>query len=513
MRIGNKLRKNNMDFKGIKFQNLMYLMSFSLLILFVLWALSIFFLGSLYDSMKLSAIRIVGEGIASAYERGGGGEGGREGEDGHEGAGGRGGEYTDMLAGLDEIAFKQNLRILLIDGAGQILVGYDGFHSQPTAYGGAAMLPQASFQAMLHRLDGSESGKISYINDGDGGRDGIKQAVYAVRVAGEAGEVGDSYLYIGSPIPPVDSMLSILKTQFFLITLILLIVSLGSAQWISRKMAKPIIRLTESAQRLAKGELDVSFSDNGFTEINQLSLALNYATKELRGLDQYRREFIANVSHDLKTPLTIIKFYGEMIRDVSGGNPDKRASHCDTIIKEADWLTGMVNEILELSRLESTNPVIAKTEVDISQCLFATLASFQALVEREGYSFESDIERNLVVAGNEPMLRRVMYNFIGNAVNYTGDDNRVMVSLSTSAGGRKVRFAVADTGDGIPEDKLQAIWDRYYKSGETHRRAVVGAGLGLSIAKSLLALHGADYGVETKVGEGSLFWFELDRSQ
>jgi signal transduction histidine kinase len=279
------------------------------------------------------------------------------------------------------------------------------------------------------------------------------------------------------------------------------------AWWISRKMSKPIIRLTKSAERLVKGALDENFYDSGFTEINQLASAFNYAANELRSLDKYRREFIANVSHDLKTPLTIIKLYGEMIKDVSGSDPSKRNSHCDTIIKEADWLMGMVGEIVELSKLESNNTEIAMTAIDISRCLKDTLTGFQILSEKGGYCFETNIDDDLLVLGNEPMLRRTLYNLISNAVNFTGEDKRVIISLKHKE--ESVRFEVTDTGEGIPKEKQGIIWDRYYKSNETHKRAVVGTGMGLSIVKNVLVLHKADYGVISDFGKGSTFWFEL----
>jgi signal transduction histidine kinase len=355
----------------------------------------------------------------------------------------------------------------------------------------------------LEKLDESGFDSTHYLETDD--TLGMTLSVYIAKVYDINGTA--YYLYISNPIPAIDSTITVLRQQFVIITVILFVLSFVAAWWISRKMSKPVIRLTKSAERLVKGELNESFDNGGYTEINQLASAFNYAAGELRNLDKYRREFIANVSHDLKTPLTIIKLYGEMVKEVSGNNPEKRNGHCDIIIKEADWLMGMVGEIVALSKLESDNTGITMEEFDLSGCLMDTLTGLQILAEKNNYTFETDIEGKLYVFGNEPMLRRAVYNLISNAVNFTGEDRLVIISLKRK--GDKGRFEVTDTGGGIPEEKQSVIWDRYYKSNETHKRAVVGTGIGLSIVKNILALHKADYGVNSEIGKGSTFWFEL----
>ena len=469
------------DYKGLKFQNWFYLMVFSVVILAVLWVLQFIFLGSFYKSMKLNEIRSIGNRITDRFGD------------------------PEFQTVLSEYAFNNNLRIILVDEWGWAWT-YDGFPADnfgtmPRGAGGR--FPQNYLNPALQKLQESASDMTHYIEENN--MLGTTQSVYIAKVADNSGAY--YYLYISSPIPSIDSTTSVLRTQFYIITAILLVLALIMAQWISRKMSIPIIRLTKSAQRLVKGDLDKAFYDDSFTEINQLASALDYATDELRNLDNYRREFIANVSHDLRTPLTIIKFYGELIRDVSGSDPQKRNEHCDTIIKETDWLTGMVGEILELSKLESSKADVSMATLDLSQCLREVLASFNALAEKSGYIIEANIGGNLAVYGNEPMLRRVLYNLISNAVNFTGDDMRVIVSLKYVNG--YVCFDVTDTGEGIAPETQGAIWDRYYKSKETHKRAVVGTGLGLSIVKSALTLHGAEFGVISEPGKGSKFWFYM----
>jgi len=469
-------------------------MIFSVIILTVLGSLQFLFLDSFYHSMKLSEIKRIGDRLASQFHS------------------------TDFDEVMNDYAFRNNLRVILLDESGRMEGNFDGFSTDPMdsedpldmpgmrppqANG---MFPQNDFAMVLQRLAQSDSDHIAYMNTDE--RRDATQAIYVARVSDTNGQT--YYLYISSPLPEIDSTISVLRTQFIIITIILLGLSLVAAQLISKKMSKPMIQLTKSAERLVKGDLSETFYEDGFTEIHQLASAMNYAAGELRSLDNYRKEFIANVSHDLKTPLTIIKFYSEMIKEVSGNDPEKRNAHCDIIIREVDWLTGMVGEILELSKLEASNAEVAITEVDLSACLTDVFTSFQVLAEKDGYSFEADIETDLRVQGNEPMLRRVLYNLISNAVNFTGADKVVRLLLKDV--GNHIRFEVTDTGVGIPKEKQNAIWDRYYKSGDTHKRAVVGTGLGLSIVKNALTLLGAEYGVISELGKGSTFWFELNKA-
>jgi signal transduction histidine kinase len=463
-------------------------MTFSVLILAVLWVLQFLLLNTFYHSMKLNEFRNTGDMIVGRFDVDL--------------------DSVEFHKNMNEFAYQNSLRIIIIDEPRNMMVNFDRYPTEPRALlslmGLASEKPNfETIDMALQRLDESGS-DMTYYLDTDNTFD-MMLLVYIAKINDINGV--PYYMYISLPIPEIDSTQTVLRQQFIIITIILFILSSVAALLISRKMSKPILRLTKSAERLLKGELDENIYDDGYTEINQLASAFNYAANELRGLDKYRREFIANVSHDLKTPLTIIKLYGEMIKDVSGNDPGKRNSHCDTIIKEADWLMGMVGEIVELSKLESDSTDIAMTDVNLSRCLTETLAGFQILAEKSGYSFETSIEDDLFVFGNEPMLRRTLYNLISNAVNFTGEDKRVIISLKHNAG--NARLEVTDTGEGIPKDRQSVIWDRYYKSNETHKRAVIGTGIGLSIVKNVLMLHKAEYGIVSEIGKGSTFWFDL----
>jgi len=469
--------KAKIDWKSLKYKNWQYLILFSVLILGVLWVLQFVLFSRFYESMKTRELVRLGNHIVEQYDDG------------------------NFLQSAVESASEANLQIILFEEAGRVIFSSSGIRTPISS--GQLKLKAESLYAILEHFEDGKTRRVSYSIPDTQGK--ATEIVYIAQVESPLG--GWNYIYVSNIVSKIDPTVTVMRTQFLIITGLILLLSLAVAQVLSKWMSRPIVKLTASARRLAEGDFSVRFDDDSFTEIKELSESLNYATQELARTDTYRKELVANISHDLKTPLTIIKFYGEMIRDISGENASKREEHCDIIIRESDWLADLVTEMLELSKLEASTERLELLPVDLSACLQGTLESFSVLAQKEGYVFESEIEPGLVVSCSEPHIRRVFYNLISNAVNYTGEDKQVRIVLRDLNG--RIRFAVSDTGAGIPPDKRDSIWERYYKSNEAHRRAVVGTGLGLAIVKNVLTLHGAAYGVDSGEGRGSTFWFEL----
>jgi signal transduction histidine kinase len=265
--------------------------------------------------------------------------------------------------------------------------------------------------------------------------------------------------------------------------------------------------MTKKARRLAQGSFDVDFNSGEIygKELVDLAEALNYARDELSKTDRMQKDLIANVSHDFKTPLTMIKGYASMIMEISGDVPEKRNKHAQVIVDEADRLASLVNDVLDLSKISSGIEEVKVAVFDISAYVEETLGRFDYLKETQGYRFVVDIDEDMYTRGDEIKLGQVLYNLIGNAVNYTGDDKMVYVRLKKESV-NVCRFSVTDTGKGIKPEKIPAIWDRYYRSAETHKRPVRGTGLGLSIVKTILERHGFVFGVDSEVGKGSTFY-------
>ena len=220
-------------------------------------------------------------------------------------------------------------------------------------------------------------------------------------------------------------------------------------------------------------------------------------------MEGLRNELIANMSHDLRTPLTMISGYGEMMRDIPGEN---NAENVQVIIDEANRLTTLVNEILDVSKLQAGVQSLEISVFDISGQVSEICERLRHLLKRE-FKIRLEPMDKVMVEGDSVKLTQVVYNLITNAVNYSTKRREIVVHQSVENG--IYRLAVQDFGEGIAEDMLPYVWDRYYRGNQSHVRAKVGSGIGLSIVKGILELHKAKFGVDSRVGEGSTFWFEL----
>ncbi len=319
---------------------------------------------------------------------------------------------------------------------------------------------------------------------------------------------GDDYLVLtDSEIVPITATTRVLTYQLIAVTAFLALASAVISTVISKRLSRPIVKMTDEASLLAKGRYDVDFDSEGanFLEAKRLGESLNYAAGELSKLDTMQKELVANISHDLRTPLTMIRGYSEVMRDIPG---EMNAENIQVVIDEATRLSSLVSDVLDLSKLTEDGAAIKPERFSLTEAVRETLARYSHLTERDGYRFVFNADSDAVVIADKTRILQVIYNLVNNAINYTGDDRLVTVTQTVSDG--KVRISVTDTGEGIPEEELPLIWDRFYKVGGFHNRGKVGTGLGLSIVKNVLLKHNAAFGVASKVGSGSTFWFELE---
>lgn len=348
---------------------------------------------------------------------------------------------------------------------------------------------------LLPKLQENEGRSVIYSNG--------REYVYGARLANHHGQ--PTYLYVCRSLVFINAVMGQMTARIVLIAVFVFLLSFAVSSAISGVLVKPIVSMTEKTRRFARGDFEVDFMEGAYGgEIVALAQTLNFARDEISKADKMQKELIANVSHDFKTPLTMIKAYASMIREISGDIPEKRNKHAQVIEEEADRLASLVNDVLDLSKIRSGIDSLKITEFDLSAYVFDVLDRFTYLSETKGYKFVVDVEDGLYTAADELKIGQVLYNLIGNAVNYTGEDKKVYVSLKKERGG--VRFAVRDTGKGIKQEELSTIWDRYYRSAETHKRPVKGTGLGLSIVKSILERHGFIFGVDSAEGKGSTFY-------
>ncbi|WP_458458827.1 ATP-binding protein [Pseudobutyrivibrio sp.] len=354
------------------------------------------------------------------------------------------------------------------------------------------------------------AGKIAYTIPEEKREEGFRQnigndmaeSVIYVRIIENNGL--EEVIMVNSVLTPVDATVSTLKVQLRFISAIMIVIAFALAATLSKSLSHSIIRINEGAKKLADGDYSVKFNSRDYMEVAELSDTLNYTATELGKTDSFQKELIANVSHDLRTPLTMIKGYAEVMRDIPGENTPENVQ---VIIDETERLTGLVNDMLDISKLKAGTITIQPEEYNITESIRHVLERYNKLREVEGYTIDFQYDDEVIVYADEQKMYQVLYNLVNNAINYTGPDKKVTVIQKVIDD--TLRIEVKDTGDGVKQEDIPYVWDRYYKDKTAHKRAISGTGLGLSIVKNVLELHGAKYGVSSKQGQGATFWFEL----
>ncbi len=395
------------------------------------------------------------------------------------------------------LASYYDVNVFLLSESGEVL--FPQFPELEGSELGDSYDFSGKIKVLLAQLNGGDEQYAVYKGDGE--------YVYGSRIS--LYQDAEIYLYVGKSLGVMQEAERQMGVRTVFISLFVFVLAFAIASAVSGWLTRPITEMTKKARLLAKGDFDVDFhgADYG-EEMVELAETLNFARDELSKTDRMQKELLANVSHDFKTPLTMIKAYASMIMEISGDIPEKRNKHAQVIVDEADRLASLVSDLLDLSKIRSGIAVLERKRTDMSAYTEELLDRFAYLQETQGYRFVTEIENGLFANVDEIKIGQALYNLIGNAVNYTGDDKTVFVSLKKQENG-VFRFAVRDTGKGIKPEEIATIWERYYRSAETHKRPVKGTGLGLSIVKVVFERHGLHYGVESKVGVGSTFFVDF----
>lgn len=315
-----------------------------------------------------------------------------------------------------------------------------------------------------------------------------------------------TYLLIVKQYDVYRNQVNKLMSLLIICTVIVVVFSVVFAYFASRFQTKQLTDFSRQAKRLANGEEGVVFSGGGYEEFDNLARALNSAMDTMQRAEKLQRDFVANVSHDFRTPLTMIKGYAEMLRDMPV-DEQKRRKTANIIISEADRLTALSNDLLDYSRLQAGVIEFKIEKCSLSQIAEGIIQHFEIMREHDGIDLQSEIESGITVSCDKQKIAQVIYNLLNNAINYRGADQTVILAVKRV--GSCARVEVTDHGVGIPPEEIDSVWERYYRAAHSKRQAV-GSGIGLSICKSILTHHNARYGVISEVGKGSTFWFELD---
>lgn len=473
---------------SIKWKIFAYLLGFTLFLLLLLWFFQIVSLSTFYEYLRTEEVKEITRDITKRVE-----------ED----------DFNEDVANYIK---EYDISINLVDSEGRSLLSSPISEQSHVYIANAQMLKEiienADFRKdmVVFEVEGKNRNDLPPPNAPKVPFEKhIKDAKSVVCISRILVDGNEQYLLVSALITPVDATVNTLQVQFIYISIIFFVLAILIALIISGIVARPIVRINSSAKELAKGNFNTEFKEDGYREIQELSKTLNYTATELGKSEELQKDLLANVSHDLRTPLTMITAYSEVMRDIPGENSPE---NIQVIIDEATRLTTLVNDLLDLSKLQSGVAEINKEEFDITQNIKAILKRFSKLTEQDGYSILFEYINNAMVFADEYKIYQVIYNLIINAINYAGDDKTVIVRQIVH--GNVVHIEVEDHGNGIAKDELDNIWDRYYKVDKNHKRAIQGTGLGLSIVQNILELHGARYGVNSTIGKGSIFWFELN---
>jgi signal transduction histidine kinase len=461
--------------KGVKslgFNIWLYFVLFVIFVVAIMWAFQVAFFKRFYESLKENEIKSVAAFVEQTHDT------------------------SNFAENLRDYAHEKEVCVAVLDNYGRQV-----FPSECLLERNCILHENSTNTPKLLREILGRSGQISKRETNTAS--GAEILIFGKAYATSDGASG--YMLINSPLIPVTSTANVIQNQMYIITALLFGMGLLLSAFAARMIATPIEQITKGAKNFGKS--GAKFEGDGYIEVCELADMLNYATSEIAKVDTRQRDLIANVSHDLRTPLTMIKGYAEMIRDLSGDRKEKREEHLGIIIAETDRLALLVNDMLDLSKFESGAPIGLNFEtVNITEKLNEIVTRYNGISGRTGYKVLLDPDEDRLCKVDVSKIERVIGNFINNAMSYAGEDKTVYVrQINTDKG---VRIEVRDNGRGIPEDELRLIFDKYYRS-SNRKREDMGTGLGLSIAKSILKKHKFPYGVQSAVGRGSIFWFMI----
>ena len=302
----------------------------------------------------------------------------------------------------------------------------------------------------------------------------------------------------------------VLSTVLPMVAALIFAFAMTAAWLFSEWFTKPLRQLSSAARQMAMGNYAVQVDTRRSDELGDLARDFNHMASEVQHSSQMQRDLLANVSHDLRTPLTLIKGYAETVRDITGDDKAKRTEQCSIIVDETDRLSALVNSVMELSKVSSGAEKLNPVDFDMSQLCFEVAGRYDAVCEQNGWTLQLEANKECMVCADPAMMERVLHNLLGNATHHMGADGVfVLRAIPMPNGGCRVE--VEDHGPGIPPEELPHLFDRYYRARQDAGKT--GTGLGLSITKAILQQHDFPFGVNSTVGKGSTFWFEMKAPQ
>ena len=452
---------------SIQAKTLIYLLVFNVVIILLLWICQAWIFDFYYEKEQISNMDNIVASIKDANEN-----------------------ELDSL--LQDISYQNEVCILVIDDYGK-------YSSYNTNMKGCALKNENTKvqELMVNFINADADFKAyQFVNDDKQ----VAALLYGLKN-------NNQYTFLYSNLEDISDFTLIIKQQLMYVCFLGIFVAVIISIFLSTKLTDPIAEITKKAKKLGNGNYNVEFKESGIKEIDELAQTLTQAQKEMAKTDELRRDLMANVSHDLKTPLTMIKAYAEMIKDISYKDRKKMNEHLDIIHNDLHFDNIFYKDgKIKIIDFERSMYAPKDFELDILYRMIRKPWKF-ASEETEQYTFNVEMPEEIWIKADKKKINQVIYNLINNAINYTGDDKQVTIRVTKQK--RSYLVEIIDTGKGIKEEEIPYIWDKYYKSDKKHQRNVVSTGLGLSIVKQILELHDFEYGVKSVLKKGSTFYFKI----
>ena len=467
---------------------IIYILTFAIVIIAILWLFQVVFLNDFYRAIKTGQIKDTTSEIIDVIEEG---------------------DQDKLDTYLYELEYNNDYCAVVFPkndkGNYDITTeSYDRMYSRKVCVQNG--VDYETVQSLLNKADESGGSKTEFTQRSLAFTNN-KSTDFTTMYYGKIVDISEKegyFILVSGSLTPIEETVSTLERQLLIITGVLILLSLIIAYVIAELTSKPIHKTNEKAKKLAEGKLDIHFDGKGYLEIDELNETLNYAVQELSKVETLRNELIANMSHDLRTPLTMIGGYSEVIRDLPG---EDTKENIQVIIDETKRLTNLVNNILDLSKLQANTEELKTEQFNLTDLIRSTVTRLNKMIENDNYEIIFESNEEVFVNADHDKINQVIYNILGNAIHYTGEDKKVYVRQIVLD--NRVRIEVEDTGKGIKQEDIPYVWDRYYQLKKNHKRQELGTGLGLSIVKGILELHSASYGVISEKGKGAIFYFEL----
>ncbi len=339
-----------------------------------------------------------------------------------------------------------------------------------------------------------------------------------------------NFILIRTPVESMKEASILANVVFIRIGIIAVIAGIIFIWLATKRVTRPIKKLVDISEKMTRLDFSEKYVSSTGNEVDTLGEHMNRMSDRLEGtiselksanaklqvdiekkteIDEMRKEFLSNVSHELKTPIALIQGYAEGLKDCVNDDEESRDYYCDVITDEASKMNKLVSNLLNLNELESGNDRIEIEHFDLMEMIVNCAASMDILVKQNGISLVLPEKKSVQVWADEFKTEQVLTNYLSNAIHYAAGEKTVKVTVEES--GEIVRVGVFNSGDGISEDVLPNLWTKFYKADKARTREYGGSGLGLSIVKASMEAMGKEYGVENVEG-GVNFWFELDAS-